>query len=305
MYDQEVANLLRLLDEGFPPVERMDPLEARAAVAARVQPVANLEDVRAARDVLAGGVPVRVYEPHGVDRADPAVTIVFAHGGGFVLCDVDSHDSFCRSMARGTGATVVSVDYRRAPEHRAPAAAEDTYAALVWAAGTLGGRLVVVGDSAGGNVAAVAASLARDRGGPTLSGQVLLYPVIDPDCASATYASHGTGYYLTAEAMRWYWRQYLGDGLPEPAHLVAPLRAPTLAGLPPAVVVLGRLDPLHGEGVAYARALGAAGVPVVLREYPDMFHGFATIGPFTAGASARAVLWSDVRDLTREVAGGC
>jgi acetyl esterase len=175
----------------------------------------------------------------------------------------------------------------------------------VWAAETLGGRLVVAGDSSGGNVAAVAALLTRDRGGPPLRGQVLLYPVIDPDCDSPTYASHGTGYYLTAGAMRWYWHHYLGGRRPEPAHLVAPLRAPSLAGLPPAVVVLGRLDPLYGEGLAYARALGAAGVPVVLREYPDMFHGFATIGPFTAGASARAILWSDVRDMTREASDGC
>jgi acetyl esterase len=146
-------------------------------------------------------------------------------------------------------------------------------------------------------VAAVAALLARERGGPRLAGQVLLYPVIDPDCDSPTHASHGTGYFLTTAAMRWYWRHYLGEEHPEPAHHVAPLRAPTLRGLPPAVVVAGALDPLHSEVVAYADALAAAGVPVVLRRYPDLFHGFVTIGPFTAAASARTILWSDVRGL--------
>ena len=294
MYDQEVAGLLRTLNEGFPPVETMSAADARAAVAARAAPVTNLSDVRATRDESAGGVPVRVYEPHD---PDPAATIVFAHGGGFVLCDLDSHDGFCRALARGTGSTVVSVDYRRAPEHRAPAAAEDVYTALVWAAESFAGPLLVAGDSAGGNLAAAAALMARDHGGPALAGQVLLYPVIDPGCDSPSYASRGTGHYLTSAAMRWYWDHYLGGA--EPSPYVAPLRAESLAGLPPAVVVVGRLDPLHSEGVAYATALGAAGVPVVLREYPDMFHGFVTIGPFTPAASARSLLWSDVRALVR------
>lgn len=307
MLDQEVAELLRTLDESFPPVQDMAPLDARRAVAARVQPVTNLDDVRETREVRvptsAGTIGARVYVPHAQDLADPAYGIVFAHGGGFVLCDLDSHDSFCRTMARNTGAVVVSVDYRRAPEHRAPAAAEDIYAATVWAAEQLReygigpGRLLVAGDSAGGNLAAVTALLARERGGPALAGQVLLYPVIDPSCASPSYSRYGTGFFLTAAAMRWYWRQYLGGPLPEPAHLVAPLRAPSLRDLPAAVIVVGGLDPLNSEVVAYAKALGAAGVPVVLREYPELFHGFATIGPFVAAASARDVLWSDIRKL--------
>lgn len=307
MLDQEVAQLLRTLDESFPPVQEMDPLEARRAVAARVQPVTNLDDVRETRDVQlptpAGDITARIYLPHARDLADPAYGIVFAHGGGFVLCDLDSHDSFCRTMARGTGAVVVSVDYRRAPEQRAPAAAEDIHAATVWAAeqlreyGVGPGRLLVAGDSAGGNLAAVAALLARERGGPALAGQVLLYPVIDPSCATPSHSSHGTGFFLRTAAMRWYWQQYLGGPLPEPQYLVTPLRAPSLRDLPAAIIVVGRLDPLNSEVVGYATALGAAGVPVILREYPELFHGFATIGPFQPAAAARDILWSDIRNL--------
>lgn len=320
MLDQEVENLLRVLNESFPPVQDMDPLAARQAVRARQQPVTNLDDVREARDLEIatehGPLRLRLYRPHPHDLVEPASAIVFAHGGGFVLCDVDSHDSFCRSMARGAGAIVVSVDYRRAPEHRAPAAVEDVYAAVVWAQEHLSdlrvkpGGVLIAGDSAGGNIAAVVALLARDRGRPSLRGQILLYPVIDPACDMPSQVSHGTGYFLTNAAMRWYWRHYLGGTYPSgtdavtPAHLVAPLRAPTLCGLTPAIVVVGRLDPLNSEVVAYATALGAAGVPVVLREYPDLFHGFVTIGPFAAAASARSILWADIRALIATRTGG-
>jgi acetyl esterase len=306
MFDREAADLLRVLDESFPPVQDMDPLEARAAVRARQAPVSNLDDVRAAEDFAVGPVRVRRYLPHAADLSEPPAVIVFAHGGGFVLCDVESHDGFCRSMARGTGAIVASVEYRRAPEHRAPTAVEDVYTALEWAAAEHpGSRLLVAGDSAGGNLAAAVALLARERGGPALHGQVLLYPVLDPGCDLPSQRSHGTGYFLTNAAMRWYWRQYLGDRDPsEVDSTVAPLRAASLAGLPPAVLVTGRLDPLWSEVVAYATALGAAGVPVILREYPELFHGFATIGPFGPGAAARSVLWDDLRSLARGVHSG-
>jgi len=300
MFDQEAAALLRVLDEGFPPVETMSPLAARQAVQARQAAVTNLDDVASTDDLAvpgpAGPVRVRVYHPYARDLAERETTIVFAHGGGFVLCSIESHDGFCRALAKGAGATVVSVEYRLAPEHVAPAAVEDVYAATRWAAQRFPGRLLVAGDSAGGNIAIGVALAAARRGGPALHGQVLLYPVIDPGCDMPSHHSHGTGYFLTTAAMRWYWRHYLGDtGVV--GDLVAPLRAGPLTGLPPAVIVVGQLDPLHSEVVAYARALATAGVPVTLREYPDLFHGFATIGPFGPAASARSILFGDIRAL--------
>ncbi|WP_228387465.1 MULTISPECIES: alpha/beta hydrolase [unclassified Nocardioides] len=305
----EVAGLLAVLEEGFPPVHLMSGPEARAAVAARAVPVSNLDDVRAAEDhhvaTDAGPLRVRVYHPHGTGEDRPAV--LFLHGGGFVFCSVESHDGFCRSLSRALEAVVVSVDYRLAPEHPAPAAADDAVAALSWTqdnAAALGvdpARVVVAGDSAGGNLAAVTALRARDRR-PALAGQVLLYPVVEPDFESESYQRYATGHFNTRAAMEWYWTQYLGGQpattpLPEPPEHVVPSRAPSLSGLAPAVVVTAGRDPLASEGRRYAGLLRDAGVPVRHRHYPDLFHGFATIGPFPAAAAARELLWHDVRRL--------
>ncbi|MEI7056688.1 alpha/beta hydrolase [Nocardioides sp. CCNWLW239] len=306
--DEETARFLALLDEGFPPVHTMAAADARAAVAARRAPLTNPDDVRSATDVDIetgdGRIGARVYRPHGPEDVRRPL-IVFLHGGGFVFCDVESHDGFCRQLAREVDAVVVSVDYRRAPEHRAPTAAEDAYAALVWAGehhaelGTDPARVVVAGDSAGGNLAAVVALMARDRNGPALAGQALLYPVIDPACDSPSFETYAEGHFNTAAAMRWYWEQYLGPGrtLPEPPELAAPNRASTLAGLPPAVVVVAGADPLCSEAEDYAARLAAEGVPVLARTYPRLFHGFLTILALRAGASARELLYADLRDL--------
>ncbi len=230
--------------------------------------------------------------------------MVFCHGGGFVLCDLDSHDSFCRAMSRHTETVVVSVDYRLAPEHRAPAAAQDVFAAFCWViahADELGidpASVLIAGDSAGGNLAAVTALMCREHGAPMPTGQVLIYPVIDPSFDTESYRRYASGYVNTRAAMQWYWRQYLdGDALPSPAYLVAPARAESHEGLPPAVVVTAGLDVLHSEGAAYAQRLRAANVPVVHRDYPGLFHGFLTIMPFAAGAAARELLWADMRRL--------
>jgi acetyl esterase len=293
------------MNDGFPAVETMTVPQARAAIVARRLPVQNLDDVASADDRgipgPAGDVPVRIYRPHGQSRRRPAV--VFCHGGGFVLCDLDSHDSFCRAMSRHTESVVVSVDYRLAPEHHAPAAALDAFGVFCWVvehADELDvdpASVAIAGDSAGGNLAAVTALLCRERGAPMPVAQVLIYPVIDPTFDTLSYQAYASGYVNTRAAMQWYWQQYVGDGLPSPEYLVAPGRAGSHEGLPAAVVVTAGLDVLNSEGAAYAAQLRAAKVPVVHRDYPGLFHGFVTIMPFAAGASARELLWADMRQL--------
>jgi acetyl esterase len=226
---------------------------------------------------------------------------VFAHGGGFVFCDLDTHDGICRAMANGVGAIVVSVDYRLAPESRWPAAAEDVYAVVAWAAehaselGGDAGRIVVAGDSAGGNLAAVAALIARERGGPALAAQLLLYPVIAADFETDSYREFATGHFNTRAAMQWYWDQYVAVEDRDHPH-ASPLRA-ELAGLPPAVVVTAGCDPLCSEGDAYANALAAEGVPVTHRQYDGAIHGFMTMGMLALARTAQKQAWADLREI--------
>lgn len=315
MFDTEVSELLQVMDGAFPAVHEMTGAQARAAVAARRQPVDNIDDVRRAEDraipTQYGSLQIRIYYPHGHGE-QPLPVVVFFHGGGFVFCDIDSHDGFCRRIAKNVEVVVVSVGYRLAPEHPAPAAAQDAYAALVWVAenaaelGADPGRIVTAGDSAGGNLAAVSCLMARELGGPQIAAQVLIYPVIEPDFNSPSYRLYASGYFNTKAAMQWYWRQYLGERpVPELASFVAPLRAATHADLPPAIVVTAGMDPLSSEGHAYAAALKRAAVPVVHRHYPGLFHGFLTIGPLRAAAAARELLWADLTavllDCTRKV----
>ncbi len=305
--DGTVQAMLRELNAGFPRVETMTAPQARAAVAERRVPVDNLDDVRNTIDSSvpgpAGAIPVRVYHPHGEGTAGRP-GIVFCHGGGFVLCDIESHDGFCRALARGCQAVVVSVGYRLAPEHRAPAAALDAFTAFCWVAdhaaelGIDPTRIAVAGDSAGGNLAAVTAILCRERAVARPVAQLLLYPVIDPSFETDSYRRYATGYFHTRAAMQWYWAQYLGaEPLSGPAYLVAPARADSHGDLPPAVIVTAGLDPLHSEGCDYARRLTAAGICVVHRDFPGLFHGFMTIQSFPPAASARELIFGDLREL--------
>ncbi|MFD4433819.1 alpha/beta hydrolase [Nocardia sp. NPDC058497] len=301
--DPEVAAMLAALDAGFPDVAAMDAAEVRAAIRARRAPLQRLPDMREARDLTIDGpggqLPLRVFRPHHDGDALPV--IVFAHGGGFVFCDLDSHDEFCRSMAAGVGAVVISVDYRLAPEHPAPAAHDDMLAALRWAAenaGALGGdpaRIALAGDSAGGNLAATVAIAVRDGGGPEVAAQVLIYPVIDDDFETESYQRFGTGHYNTTSAMRWYWQNYAPHGTDD-VRLV-PTRASSLASLPPAVVVTAELDPPCSAGDAYAQRLAGDGVPVRHRRYNGLFHGFLTIPSLAATRAARTEVWAMVRDV--------
>jgi acetyl esterase len=225
----------------------------------------------------AGGIPVRVYRPS--EESDLPV-LVYLHGGGWAICSIETHDVTCRELANGAGCVVVSVEYRLAPEHRFPAAVEDCYAALGWVAGhaaSLGGdpaRLAVGGDSAGGNLAAVVALLARERGGPRLCHQLLVYPITDHAFDTTSYRENAEGPLLTRETMRGFWGLYLAREEDGRNPLASPLRAPDLAGLPSAHVITAEYDPLRDEGEAYAKRLAAAGVPVVQRRYDGMIHGF-------------------------------
>jgi len=225
----------------------------------------------------AGPLRVRCYTPHGTG---PFPLLVYFHGGGFVLCSLETHDSTCRLLANGAGCVVVSVDYRLAPEAKFPAAAEDCYAATRWAAdhavslGARPGRLAVAGDSAGGNLAAVVAQLARDRGGPALLHQLLIYPVTDCRFDTESYVKNASGYLLTRDMMMWFWNHYLESPAQAADPLASPLRAADLAGLAPATVLTAEFDPLRDEGEAYARRLTDAGVPTRLRRFDGMIHGF-------------------------------
>jgi acetyl esterase/lipase len=303
--------MLRELDAGFPRVETMTALQARAAIAQRRLPVTNTDDVRRTIDHWVpgpgGAIPVRIYYPHGeLFNSRPA--IVFCHGGGFVFCDIESHDGFCRALARGTQAVVISVDYRLAPENPAPAAALDAFSAFAWAvehAAALGidpTRIAIAGDSAGGNLAAVTAILCRDRNVALPVAQLLIYPALDPSVETDSYHLYATGYVNTRAAMQWYWHQYLGGArVFDPAYLVAPALAESHAGLPPAVVVTAGLDVLHSEGCGYARQLRNAGVRVVHRDFPGLFHGFMTMQSFPAAASALHLVCRDLRQLLQPV----
>ena len=273
--DAEIAELLPALDAGFPRVETMTAPQLRAVIRERVQRPVQPEPVGRVLDQTvpgpAGDIRIRIYSP--TTSSGPVPVVVFAHGGGFVFCDLDSHDELCRAMTNGIGAVVVSVDYRLAPESPWPAAAEDVYAVADWAARraeALDGdpaRLVVAGDSAGGNLAAVTALLARDRGRPGIACQLLLYPVIAADFDTMSYRRFGTGYFNTAGAMAWYWDQYAPDPADRSHPYASPLRA-RLAGLPPAAVVTAGFDPLWSEGEAYAKALAAESVTTVSPQLP-------------------------------------
>ncbi|MYD97549.1 MAG: alpha/beta hydrolase [Gammaproteobacteria bacterium] len=260
-----------------------------------MQPQAFDVEVGAVSDVDAGGVPARIYRPEG---EGPFPVVIMFHGGGWVIGDLDTADRQSREVCRGTGALVVSVDYRLAPEHRFPAAADDCYAATRWAAEHApdhegdASRLAVAGDSAGGNLAAVVAQMARDRGGPRLVFQLLVYPVTDGvDPGWPSYRDNGDGYLLTTAAMGWFWNHYAPSAADRHNPYASPLQAESLAGLPPALVMTAEFDPLRDEGEAYARALRAAGVDAELVRCDGFIHGFfshtGTI-PATRKAMAKA-----------------
>jgi cation diffusion facilitator CzcD-associated flavoprotein CzcO/acetyl esterase/lipase len=295
----DVAIVLNLYEAaGLPGVETMSVPDARAFTialqAARMPGPEVSEVVDGELSGAAGPLAYRLYRPAS---PGPHSVIAYFHGGGWVLGDLESDDPLCRDLCDRTGAIVMSVNYRHAPEHRYPAAADDAVAAVRWIAdhaaelGAIPGRLLVAGWSAGGNLAAVACQRARDAGGPAILGQLLINPVTDSDLSRPSYEENGDGYILTTAVMRWFWDHYA-----DPADRTSPLAAPLrgdLAGLPPAVVVTADFDPLRDEGLAYAEALDAAGVPVRSVRARGHTHTSVTMVDVVLSGAAVREEWSE------------
>jgi acetyl esterase len=254
-------------------------MAGRKALSPDPMPIAETRDI--AIPGPGGPIPARLYRSA---KNGTLPVLVFLHGGGWVVGNIDSHEAMCRHLANRAECAVLSVDYRMGPEHKFPAAVEDCFAATVWTAGNaaaLGvdpGRLAVGGDSAGGNLAAVVSLLARDKGAPRIAYQVLIYPATDAAMRHDSVARYAEGYVLTRATMRWFYEQYLRTPDDAADWRVSPLLAPDLSRLPPAYVLTAGYDPLCDEGDAYAARLAAAGVPVTHRRFPGQVHGFVTNG---------------------------
>ena len=293
---ETIATLnLRAIEDSTPAEARAQMEATAASRKAEPLPVARVEN----RTIPgpAGQIPVRIYWPNA-EGVRPA--IVYYHGGGHVIGSLDTHDLVARNLCGGAEAVVVSVDYRMGPEHRFPAAVDDSFAALEWThanAASLGadhGRLGVHGDSAGANLAAVVAILARDKGGPKLRLQSLVYPVADFRMGSESYTKFATGCgILTAGAMRWFREHYLRTMDDATDWRASPLLTPDLKGVAPAIVIAAECDVLHDEGLELGERLKAAGVPVERHEYAGMIHAFFGMMPAVDDAmSAQRAVWA-------------
>jgi acetyl esterase len=289
---QEIESLLDELIAAGRPSSRTLPLpEGRANFADLIgsvtasPPVDRIEDL----EVPVGdhSVPVRLYLPGSSE--EPLALVVFFHGGGWVFGDIETHDGMCRAIAGRSGVALASVHYRRAPEHAFPEPLDDACGVVEWAArssaerGFDPTRLAVAGDSSGGNLAAAVALRLRDEGGPALRHQFLLYPALDPAMDTESYRANADDPFLSADELEWYWDQYAPGSLRDDPY-AGPSAAGSLAGLPPAYVLVAGFDPLHDEGVSYAERLREDGVPVVLSEHDEMPHGFLLFGGKLSGA---------------------
>ena len=277
-------------DAGRPAYETLPPSEAREYYRA-ARPIVNpdppaLESSKPLSiSAPHGAIPARIYTPKALRKNNGlAPCLVFFHGGGWVIGDLDTHDVVCQKLAHEGELIVISVDYRLAPEHKFPAAADDAITATKWVAanasqlGIDAGHLLVGGDSAGGNLAAVVALAARDGDGPKLAGQVLVYPATDFAMEHPSHSEPETSILLTHSVIKWFCNHYLNSAADIENWKASPARAKTLAGLPPAYVLTAGADPLRDEGAEYAARLKEAGVPVTYRHFPGQFHGFFTMG---------------------------
>ena len=289
--DPDAAAVYKAFQEaGRPPYETVPHTTARELyLAGRVVSNPEPPELESARPRAIpaphGAIPARIYTPTKLRRTDGlAPCLVFFHGGGWVIGDLDSHDVVCRKLAHEGELIVISVDYRLAPEHKFPAAADDAIAATKWVAanakalGIDAAQLLVGGDSAGGNLAAVVALAARNGDGPKLAGQVLIYPATDFAMKHPSHGEPETSILLTHSVIKWFCNHYLNGAADIDHWKASPARAKTLAGLPPSYVLTAGADPLRDEGDEYAARLKEAGVPVTYRHFAGQFHGFFTMG---------------------------
>jgi acetyl esterase len=284
LHPQARALLDLMIERQVPPTHTLPVADARQLYRDRrfyTQPAPP--ELAEVRDLDAAGTRCRLYRPDGVASSNvPA--LVYFHGGGWVIGDLDTHDTLCRQLAHGAGVVVIAVDYRLAPEHRFPAAADDCIAATRWVAGQAGvlgidsTRLAVGGDSAGGNLAAVVALAAREAGDLPLAYQLLIYPATDQRRGAPSHTTNADGYLLTRDSIRWYHDHYLEGDAHDEDWRASPLLHQDLTGLPPALVLTAGFDPLRDEGAQYAQALGDAGNRVAYVCFERQIHGFVTMG---------------------------
>jgi acetyl esterase len=286
MLDPQARALIDLMVErGVPPTHTLTPAQARAFYRERrayTQP--DPPALHEVRDLAAGPVPLRLYRPAPAVPGVPAPVLVYFHGGGWVIGDLDTHDVLCRQLALASGGVVVAVDYRLAPEHRFPAAVDDCLAAVRWVRAQAdalqldASRLAVGGDSAGGNLAAVTCLALREAGERLPALQLLIYPATDMRALAPSHQANGQGYMLTSDSIAYYRGHYLAERVQWEDWRASPLLAPHHRGLPPALVLTAGYDPLRDEGLQYADALSAAGVPAQYVCFERQLHGFITMG---------------------------
>jgi acetyl esterase len=287
--------LQAMLKAGRPPIETLTPIQARAQMRAmrealkQPQPaVAEMRNLEASGPH--GAIPLRLYRARAATAGAAQPVLVYFHGGGWVFGDLDTHDNLCRSLANAADATVISVDYRLAPEHKFPASVDDAWAATQWIAAHARelsvnpARLAVGGDSAGGNLATVVSMMAADNGGPKIAYQLLIYPAVDFSLTQESYKRAGEGFTLTTPSMVWFRNHYLRNAADRKDWRASPLLAKDFSKLPPAYVVTAGCDPLCDEGEAYARALEKSKVPVTFRHFPGQMHGFIGMSGFIGAA---------------------
>ena len=302
LHPQARALLDMMIARGVPPTHTLPHLESRAAYRDRrsvLQPmpqaVAEVRDLSA--DGPHGAIPMRLYRPAvATQTGAPLPALVYFHGGGWVIGDLDTHDTLCRELANAAGIVVIAVDYRLAPEHRFPAAYDDAFAATAWVVDRASAldldptRLAVGGDSAGGNLAAAVALGARDGGGPPIAFQLLIYPATDMRAGHASHVTNGEGYLLTKDSIRWFHDHYIDDREHDVDWRASPLLATDHARLPPSLVLTAGYDPLRDEGMDYARVLADAGNAVSYVCFERQIHGFITMGKVLDEANTAVAL---------------